>query len=984
MLRQGLFILLLTPFFLAACSDDGATSAPSVPTQAPVIEAFSAQPTTVDQGGSTELRWRVTGEPPPQLTLTPGPQSDVTGRNSLRVTPSAATTYTLSAANSAGSAQKTLEIGVSAPIVLPPTEIAVTLNPGLVDLAPGQRQDFAASVIGADDPRVTWQVSESGGTLEVDGAQATYTAPTVPGSYTLTATSVADPSKSATATVRVSEVGVSITPASETLAPGRSRTFNAEVVGANDTEVTWQASSGAASLSVNGAAATYTAPEQTGSYTLTATSVADPSKSATATITVSTEPDTTPEPNSAPSANFSFEAEGLSVRFDAATSSDSDGSITSYAWDFGDGEAGEGVQPEHSYAEAGTYMVTLTVTDNEGQSAQVETSLEVFTTPAETPERAPSVLFELAPQAGASPLTVNFDASASQDPDGSIVLYEWDFGDDETGEGVQTEHTYEEADTYTVTLTLEDDDGNSASASKTLTVAPAEAPSASASLRLSEVSRSFAGNAHWIEVYNASDKTLNLEDFELRSSSSRGDTTFSLPPLNLNAGGYALIIAEVDEAMFDGPRHVHIRDGNAVPAWDESGFVELVGDGATLDFVRFGNSDETPETGAAWQGGAAPALGNGASLARDSANTDTDAASDWTLQTFATAGGPNDVPNNARDNDDDGIPDSAEVAGGTFAGLDLFAMGARTSQPDIFVEVDYMNTTDMGVMPQRGALDKVVAAFDKQGIRLHFDVGTRFSNTFSPNTYNLGGGEPVVPFSQGIAFSSTDDGHANFYEIKAQKMDITRRQLFHYAVFAYSQQMDGEASSVGEAEVGGNDLYVTLGGLGYSAAVSANFQAGALMHELGHNLGLRHGGENEVNDKPNYLSVMNYLYTLTGIGPTTGQGAGDRYGLSRHSVGTYGDLVDSPTNNPGSFVIDYSDGSSASLNERNLDENNGLGRGATWVDFNDDGTRQNSLEFDLNDDGEFDVLEDHDDWGSLTLPFSPQRKQWRQYLNDVG
>ena len=62
---RNLFVLLTTSFFLAACSDEETTSAPFIPTQAPVIEAFSAQPTTVDQGGSTELRWRVTGEPPP-------------------------------------------------------------------------------------------------------------------------------------------------------------------------------------------------------------------------------------------------------------------------------------------------------------------------------------------------------------------------------------------------------------------------------------------------------------------------------------------------------------------------------------------------------------------------------------------------------------------------------------------------------------------------------------------------------------------------------------------------------------------------------------------------------------------------------------------------------------------------------------------------------------------------------------------------------
>ena len=1158
--------------FLISCSGD--EDAPLViEEQAPEIRVFSADPPNLDQGNSAKLSWRVVGEPPPQLTLTPAPEGgeDVTGRDSVVVAPSEDTTYTLSATNRLGSVERTLRLNVTRPVVLPPSELSVTVNPGIANLAPGQTQVFTASVTGADeaDQGVTWQVSEGGGRLEVDGAEATYTAPSATGTYQLTATSVVDPSKSATVTVNVSEVGVSITPASETLAPGQSRTFTAEVMGTDNADVTWEASEG--DVDADGARARYSAPGEPGDYTLTATSVADPSKSATATITVASEPDpdpnpdpNEPDPNEAPSANFTFTADNLEVSFDGSSSSDADGSIssyswdfgdeemgegeatshtydgsgtymvtltvtddqgksstvqksievagatspptdpptdeapsadftftadnlevsfdgssssdadgsissyswdfgdeemgegettshtyaepgtytvtltvtddggkrstvakpvevvgadappdapvneapsasftfsadnlevsfdgsgssddgniTSYDWDFGDGATGEGEAPSHTYAEAGTYMVTLTVTDDGGKSTQTERPIEVVTAPTEPtdpPEppsnQAPNVLFSFAPSEGDAPLAVDFDASASTDPDGDIVSYAWDFGDDETGEGESASHTYAEAGTYTVTLTLTDNDSTAASASKSVEVFAPETPSpAEATLRLTEISNSAVGSAHWVEVYNASNRTLNLEDYELRTAARgrtspyrpRGDTTFTLPPLNLPAGGYALVIGETSDEVFDGPRHVHVR-GDEVPAWDENGFVELLKDDATADFVRFGSSNEEPSSDGAWGGGSASALAD-ESLARDESNTDTGTASDWTLRTFATAGGPNDV-SDASDNDDDGIPDSAEVAGGTFAGLDLYAMGARTSQADIFVEVDYMNTTDAGVVPQRAALDKIVAAFDKEGISLHFDAGTRFSSSFSPGDYNLGGGKAVVPFSRGIAFFDKGSGYANFYQLKARYMDITRRQMFHYLVLANSQRADGGPSSVGLAEVGGNDLFVTLGGLGYGNAATANFQAGSIMHELGHNLGLEHGGDDDTNNKPNYLSVMNYLYTVTGIGPLTGEGARDRYLFSRHGRGDYAGFVNSPLGED--FVIDYSNGSSTFLNESNLNENSGLGRGAAAIDLNDNGSVQARIAFDLNDDGTISTLRDHDDWSNLVLPF---------------
>ena len=71
----------------------------------------------------------------------------------------------------------------------------------------------------------------------------------------------------------------------------------------------------------------------------------------------------------------------------------------------------------------------------------------------------PEAVFNMLPASGDAPLTVNFDASSSEDTDGSIVSYEWDFGDGSTGTGVSTTHTYNDADTYTVTLTVTDDRG---------------------------------------------------------------------------------------------------------------------------------------------------------------------------------------------------------------------------------------------------------------------------------------------------------------------------------------------------------------------------------------------------------------------------------------------------------------------------------------------------------------------------------------------
>jgi YVTN family beta-propeller protein len=78
-------------------------------------------------------------------------------------------------------------------------------------------------------------------------------------------------------------------------------------------------------------------------------------------------------PHAAFSASPEAAAPGETVGFDASASTDPDGNVARYDWDFGDGTsaANAGATPSHAYAKAGTYQVTLTTTDNEGCSTEV-------------------------------------------------------------------------------------------------------------------------------------------------------------------------------------------------------------------------------------------------------------------------------------------------------------------------------------------------------------------------------------------------------------------------------------------------------------------------------------------------------------------------------------------------------------------------------------------------------------------------------------
>ena len=168
--------------------------------------------------------------------------------------------------------------------------------------------------------------------------------------------------------------------------------------------------------------------------------------------------------NDPPVASFTFACSGLTCSFNGSASRDSDGTITNYIWNFGDGwstPAGPtmaGPTVSHTYAAGGTYTVALTVMDNGGA-----TNTQSQTVIANAPPVA-SFMFTC------NLVTCSFDGSASRDSDGTITNYAWNFGDGATGSGVTVTHTYRPPGTYGVTLTVTDNGGAIGTQSNNVTV----------------------------------------------------------------------------------------------------------------------------------------------------------------------------------------------------------------------------------------------------------------------------------------------------------------------------------------------------------------------------------------------------------------------------------------------------------------------------------------------------------------------------------
>jgi hypothetical protein len=244
----------------------------------------------------------------------------------------------------------------------------------------------------------------------------------------------------------------------------------------------------------------------------------------------------------------------------------------------------------------------------------------------------------------------------------------------------------------------------------------------------------------------------------------------------------------------------------------------------------------------------------------------------------------------------------------------------------VWVHYDYMAGYDptagsyVSFNPPSAAIQLVVNAFRRHGVILHID----------PQHNVIPYHEVVVPdwnpAWQGVSTACTGTDAVSFTALKAQYFTPPDAHPWHYAIFAHNVGLPDTAPSgsacpvdpvcqahpdptaTGFSAVPGSDLVVALGnnfdqGLGLPLAL----WAGTFMHELGHNFGLMHGGvypppQGCLTQKPNYVSVMDYLYQ-GGICTTASCDAND----------------------PSTYRIDYSDETLPTLNEADLNEPAGVG-----------------------------------------------------------
>ncbi len=161
----------------------------------------------------------------------------------------------------------------------------------------------------------------------------------------------------------------------------------------------------------------------------------------------------------------------LAVSFSSAGSTDPDGAMVSYAWDFGDGTTSTQPNPSHTYMVAGPYVATLTVTDTAGATA-TQTALVQATNPNQPPVAVASAN----KTSGNAPLDVIFYADYSYDPDGFVGNIEWLFSDGGSYWGSTAYHTFTTTGPHTVTLRVYDSRGAIGTTTLTINVGGVNQP----------------------------------------------------------------------------------------------------------------------------------------------------------------------------------------------------------------------------------------------------------------------------------------------------------------------------------------------------------------------------------------------------------------------------------------------------------------------------------------------------------------------------
>jgi hypothetical protein len=279
----------------------GPSSSPTPPPSEPAVSSVTISPASASTqtGGTLTLVASVDGSTTNKAVTWHASNGSITAGGVFTAPATAGTSIVTASAVADPTKVGTATITVTAAPTKPQPGAgvtSVTVSPATASVTAGSTAVFAATVAGsATNKVVTWKAAV--GTITAAGV---YTAPAKAGADTVTATSVADPTKSDTSNVTVtaaptkptipSVTSVTVSPSSTSLQTGGKFTFTASVAGStSDKSVTWKAALGTVT-----AAGAYTAPAKAGTDTVTATSVADPTKSDTASVTVTTPPPSAP------------------------------------------------------------------------------------------------------------------------------------------------------------------------------------------------------------------------------------------------------------------------------------------------------------------------------------------------------------------------------------------------------------------------------------------------------------------------------------------------------------------------------------------------------------------------------------------------------------------------------------------------------------------------------------------------------------------
>ncbi|MEO1012606.1 MAG: PKD domain-containing protein [Bacteroidota bacterium] len=230
----------------------------------------------------------------------------------------------------------------------------------------------------------------------------------------------------------------------------------------------------------------------------------------------------------------------LEVSFTGDQSGD-DGQIVAYAWDFKDGTTSTEANPVHTFTDANTYDVELTVTDDQG--FMDTTSVTIVANEVGGP---PTAVATAVPLTGSAPLEVSFTGDQSSD-DGDIVGYAWDFMDGTTSTEANPTHTFTNPDTYEVELTVTDDSGLTDTTTIAITVTDPneEGPTAVASATPitgeAPLEVSFTGDQSTVDDGDITDFTWDFAD---------GNTSTEVNPVHtfMDPGTYMVELTVTDES----------------------------------------------------------------------------------------------------------------------------------------------------------------------------------------------------------------------------------------------------------------------------------------------------------------------------------------------------------------------------------------------------------------------------------------------------